>query len=58
MTRTMLDVYSADPEQLANKIDLYMSGDQTVAKKKAFEIGYSNFSQEALRQKYLDIISL
>jgi hypothetical protein len=58
MTRTMLDVYSADPEQLANKIDLYMSGDQTVAKKKAFEIGYSNFSQEALRQKYLDLLSL
>jgi hypothetical protein len=35
-----------------------MSGDQTVAKKKAFEIGYSNFSQEALRQKYLDLLSL
>jgi hypothetical protein len=58
MTRTMLDVYSADPVQLANKIDLYMSGDQTEAKKKAFEIGYSNFSQEVLKQKYLDIISL
>lgn len=58
MTRTMLDVYSADPVQLANKIDLYMSSDQTEAKKKAFEIGYSNFSQEALRQRYLELLSL
>jgi hypothetical protein len=58
MTRTMLDVYSADPIELAAKIDAYMSGDQTEAKKKAFDIGYSNFSQEALRQSYLDIFSL
>jgi hypothetical protein len=35
-----------------------MSGDQTEAKKKAFEIGYSNFSQEVLKQRYLDIINL
>jgi hypothetical protein len=58
MTRTMLDVYSADPVQLAAKIDAYMSSDQTEAKVKAFNIGYSNFSQEALRQSYLDIFSL
>ena len=58
MTRTMLDVYSADPVQLAAKIDAYMSSDQTEEKKKAFDIGYSNFSQESLRQKYLDVINL
>jgi hypothetical protein len=58
MTRTMLDVYSADPIELAAKIDAYMSGDQTEAKKKAFDIGYSNFSQDALKQSYLDIFSL
>jgi hypothetical protein len=58
MTRTMLDVYSADPVQLAAKIDAYMSSDQTEAKKKAFDIGYLNFSQEALKQGYLDIFSL
>jgi hypothetical protein len=58
MTRTMLDVYSADPIELAAKIDAYMCSDQTQAKKKAFDIGYSNFSQEALRQSYLDIFSL
>jgi hypothetical protein len=58
MTRTMLDVYSADPIELAAKIDAYMCSDQTQAKKRAFDIGYSNFSQEALRQSYLDIFSL
>jgi len=58
MTRTMLDVYSADPEQLAAKIDFYMSSDQTAAKALAFDIGYSNFSSESLKQKYLDIIKL
>jgi hypothetical protein len=57
MTRTMLDVYSADPVQLAAKIDSYMSGDQSEAKTKAFNIGYSNFSQESLKQKYLDTLS-
>jgi glycosyltransferase involved in cell wall biosynthesis len=57
MTRTMLDVYSADPEQLAAKIDSYMSGDKTEAKNKAFEIGYSNFSRETLKQNYLDLLS-
>jgi hypothetical protein len=58
MTRTMLDVYSANPVELAAKIDSYMSSDQTEAKKRAFDIGYSNFSQEALKQSYLDIFSL
>jgi hypothetical protein len=58
MTRTMLDVYSADPVKLAAKIDSYMSGDQSEAKAKAFEIGYSNFSQESLKEKYLEIINL
>ena len=57
MTRTMLDVYSADPVQLAAMVDSYMSNDQTEAKAKAFEIGYSNFSQEFLKQKYLDTLS-
>jgi hypothetical protein len=57
MTRTMLDVYSADPIELAAKIDSYMSGDQAGDKVKAFEIGYSNFSQESLKQKYLDIFN-
>lgn len=57
MTRTMLDVYSVDPVQLAARVDSYMSSDQTEAKIKAFEIGYSNFSQEALKQKYLNVLN-
>jgi hypothetical protein len=56
MTRTMLDVYSADPVLLAAKIDHYMSNDQTEAKKAAFDVGYSKFSSESLKQKYLDIL--
>jgi hypothetical protein len=56
MTRTVLDVYSADPIQLAQKIDSYMTGDQSESKLKAFEIGYANFSHESLKQKYLDIL--
>ena len=57
MTRTMLDVYSADPIQLAAKVDAYMANDQAEQKRKAFEIGYSNFSQESLKQKYLDVFN-
>jgi hypothetical protein len=52
----MLDVYSADPVLLAAKIDHYMSNDQTEAKKAAFDVGYSKFSSESLKQKYLDIL--
>jgi hypothetical protein len=58
MTRTMLDVYSADPEQLAARIDSYMSSDQTEEKNKAFEIGHSNFSQEFLKKSYLDMLNI
>lgn len=56
MTRTMLDVYAADPVQLAAKVDAYMMSEQTEAKKLAFNIGHSNFSSESLKQKYLDVI--
>jgi hypothetical protein len=56
MTRTVLDVYSADPMQLAQKIDSYITGDQSESKLRAFDIGYANFSYESLKQKYLDIL--
>lgn len=56
MTRTLLNVYSADPVQLAQKIDSYMSEDQEESKLKAFEIGYENFSYESLKPKYLEIL--
>jgi hypothetical protein len=33
-----------------------MTGDQSESKLKAFDIGYTNFSYESLKQKYLDIL--
>ena len=56
-TRTVLDVYSADPRTLARIIDTYMKEKNTTAEKqKAFDIGINNFSATNLKQKYLDIL--
>jgi len=56
-TRTMLDVYSADPRNLARIIDEYMKQKNTTnEKQKAFDIGINNFSAKNLKQKYLDIL--
>ena len=52
MTRTMLDVYSADPKNLASIVDNYLHSDMAEAKQKAFQIGYDNFSYEILQDKY------
>ena len=57
MTRTMLDVYSANPEKLAKTIDTYMDiKDKTTIKQEAFNIGFNNFSVDVLKQRYIDII--
>ena len=56
-TRTILDVYSADPRNLARIIDEYMKQKNTTTEKqKAFDIGINNFSAKNLKQKYLDIL--
>jgi glycosyltransferase involved in cell wall biosynthesis len=56
-TRAILDVYAADPRNLARIVDGYMKEkNTTVEKKKAFDIGMNNFSVENLKQKYLDIL--
>jgi glycosyltransferase involved in cell wall biosynthesis len=52
MTRTMLDVYEADPASLAKKVDEYLSGDTLKQKELAIEIGESNFSPEQLLPRY------
>lgn len=57
MARTMLDVYGADEEILANKIDNYISQDKLDIKKKAYDIGYNNFSPNILKDKYFDLIN-
>ena len=55
--RTMIDVYSADPEMLAKLIDDYVnSPNMTEQKEQAFEIGINNFAVDNLKQKYLDIL--
>jgi len=56
-TRAILDVYAADPRNLACIVDEYMKEKNTTAEKeKAFNIGINNFSVENLKQKYLDIL--
>lgn len=57
MTRTMIDVYSANPKHLSSIIDDYMlMSDKTNAKKQAFDIGFNNFSVDILKSKYLEIM--
>lgn len=56
MTRTMLDVYEANPRKLARAIDEYVNLDnQTESKQKAFDIGLSQFDTGELKEKYLSL---
>lgn len=56
-TRAILDIYNADPRNLASIVDSYMKEKSNISyKKQAFEIGMNNFSAENLKQKYLDIL--
>ena len=56
-TRAVLDVYNADPRNLARIVDDYIKQKSKVEdKQKAFEIGMNNFAAENLKQKYLDIL--
>lgn len=55
--RTMIDVYNADPEQLASLVDNYINNkNKTELKEKAFDIGYTNFSTDVLFDKYKTIL--
>lgn len=58
MAKSMTDVYRADPEHLAHIVDEYMKLDNKEESKiKAFDIGYQNFSSNALRDKYIKLIN-
>ena len=57
MTRTMIDIHEADEKILAKKIDNYIVKDKIEDKKKAYEIGYNNFSPNVLKDKYIDLIN-
>ena len=57
-TKSMVDVYDANPDKLAKIIDKYVGNDKKYnLKETAVKIGLNNFSVESLKQKYLDIIN-
>ena len=58
MTRTMLDVYEGDAKMFAKLVDDYYDGDISTDKSKAFDIGFNNFSNEVLYQKYQYLLNL
>lgn len=58
-TRIMLDVYSADPQKLAEKMDwLATMPDKELQtmKLEAFELGYEEYSDTVLRPKYEELL--
>ena len=56
MSKSMLDIYNADPKKLSSIVDNYFNSDMKKEKQLAYEIGYNYFSPENLRDRYLDII--
>ena len=57
-TKSMVNIYEANPERLAKMIDKYIEGGNIKDyKNKAVEIGFNNFSVEVLKDKYLQIIN-
>jgi hypothetical protein len=58
MAKTLIDVYAGDPQELARIVDNYVnSSSQDDQKQRAYEIGYSNFATDELRDKYLEVIN-
>jgi hypothetical protein len=55
MTKTLVDVYEADPQKLAKMIDNYVNSDKDSAKRKAYGIS-KQFLPETLKDKYLEIL--
>jgi len=57
-TKTRIELFEADPVILAQTIDNYINNkNKIIEKEKAFELGYSNFAPDKLKDSYLDIIS-
>jgi hypothetical protein len=57
-TKSMVDIYEANHEELANSIDNYFNNVNIYdSKQKAIEIGFNNFSVEVLKDKWLNIIN-
>lgn len=56
MTKINVDIYSADLRSLAAAIDDMCRADILTEKRKAYKIGYDNFSFEVLRPKYNELL--
>ena len=56
-TQALLDVYEADPKELAKIIDNYVNSNKQKEKQEAFDIGFNNFSVEKLQPQYLDFLN-
>jgi glycosyltransferase involved in cell wall biosynthesis len=57
-TKSMVDIYEANHEELANSIDNYFNNVNIYdSKQKAIEIGFNNFSVKVLKDKWLNIIN-
>jgi hypothetical protein len=57
-TKIRLELFEANPRDLAKTIDDYMSiKDKRLYKEQAYNIGITNFSPNTLKDKYLEIIS-
>ena len=54
--KRLINVYAIDPIILATKVDSYMGmEDKSPLKEVAYHTGYSKFSQDSLKQNYLDL---
>lgn len=56
MARTLIDVYAANPVLLGQRIDQFATKDLQGDKGLAYNIGYREYSDEVLKQKWLELI--
>jgi glycosyltransferase involved in cell wall biosynthesis len=57
-TKLMVNIYNANPEKLAELIDNYINSDNVYqSKQEATDIGFNNFSVDALKDKWLKVIN-
>ena len=57
-TKSMVNIYEANPEKLANLIDSYIENENLYEfKQKALDIGFNNFSVKTLKDKWLNVIN-
>ncbi len=55
-TRTTIDIHGTEPKDLAYKIDWLVKQDFDKLKIEAFDLGYNNFAESVLKDKYLDLL--